>query len=239
MNPERLALLVATGTVMVLLVRDGCRGKPPVDPAAGLRTDVMIERLEADGWEVVEAEAQSDLIATLAALEGDTARLNRRVAEMARQAFVAGAELRAVTELQLQAETALRLAGEVHETAETLPGPETASGGDNATPDSVTSTFGDGVFSGRVSYFPAPSEFGLELRARIAAALVITEAADGRTLFSAAPSDPRVNLQLQASSWQPPAPLQVCSLGQKVRGGTLSIAGWEIGKLLFGALQGR
>ena len=231
MKAERVALLVTTGLLIIILVRDGCSGEPPVDPAAGLRTDVMIERLEADGWKVVEAEAQGDLIATLAALEGDTARLGQRVAEMARQAFVAGAELRAVTQLQAKAEAQLRLEGEVHG-ADTVHLPYQG-------PDSVTSTFDDGLFSGRVSYFPAPAEFGLELRARIAAVLAITEAADGRTLFSAVASDPRAVVTLSGASYQPPDPVQVCSLGQKVRGGTLSIAGWEIGKLLFGALQGR
>ena len=230
MRHERVALLVATGLVVILLARDGCRGKPPVDPAAPARTDAMIQALRDEGWTVMEAAVVSDLIKHAASLEQDTAKLHRALAKLAQEAFVAGAELHAVAELHAEAATALRLAGVEH--GDTL---RRLTRGDTAAyagllppfmPDSITAEFDDGVFSGAVGFLPRENEFRLGIRARIAAALAIVEGADGRVLFSAVPSDERVTLSIQGASWQPPAPVQHCSLGTRIR--------WGLGGLAVG-----
>ena len=237
LGPMKRALLVLAAVIVVGLIAARALHVEQPDPVAPLRTDHMIETLRDEGWTVVTAEEYGEMKWSIADLETDTSTLRRKVRELLQAAQIAGAEVRAVTEMRAEAETALRLSGEAH--SDTLMRLERQYADVPRVADSVTATFDDGVFSGRVAYFPRSTELGLLVGARIDAALAGTEGADGRVLFSAVPSDPRVRISLDRAQWSPPEPVRVCPIMHQARAGVVTVVGWEGAKLLYRAWQGR
>lgn len=232
MKHERAALLITSAISLGCILSDLFgRSRPEPDPAAVPRTEEFIARIQEDGWVVLSGEQHGTLLWQVADLEADTSRLAGKVRDLLRAAEIAGAEVRALTEFRAQAEAALRLSGEAHaarpDTLMRLEYPGYA--GLHGTPDSITAVFDEGVFSGRVAFFPHPNEFSLLLRARISAAIAITDAPDGRVLFSVVPEDPRVRVTLANAHWAPPPPVQQCSLGTRLRWG---ISGIGVGVVL-------
>lgn len=225
-----IAIALLSLAVIACMFRGGQK-KPA--PDAKPRTDQMIQALKDDGWTVVTAEEYGNMQWAIADLETDTSTLHGKVRELIQTAKVAGGEVRAVAEFSAQAESALRLSAEAHgDTLLTLEHDPTYAEM-HRQPDSLVADFDDGVFSGRVAYFPAPEEFSLLVRAQIDAALGITSAADGRTIFSVIPNDPRVRINLDRALYSSPPPVNVCSFGQRAKAGAIgSVLGTVVGLAL-------
>ncbi len=221
MTFERKALLIVSALLVLTITTRGCGRKDPVPhDVAVARTDQMIAILQDSGWVVQTAATASDLTSRLSKLEGDTTRLARQMRALAEQAQIAGAEVRGMAELRAEASTSLQLQAEQYgDSLLRLSRDPTYAGVARGLVDSVTAHFDDGVFAGRVSYYPYRSQFGLDFLARFGAALAITNQPDGRVLFAAIANDPRIKLTLENPLWSPPPPMQVCSIGTRLRWG--------------------
>lgn len=215
---------VLTGVAACVAVLGLCRGthKAIPDPGAPMRTDRMIEALRDSGWVVLPAEKVGEVGWKVSDLEADTARLGRQVRTLKQEAAAAGAQVRVLTGLYAQTRADMELHAEAHMDTTAQVGA-----------DSLTSTFGDGVFSGRIAFYPRKEAFHLQVVAEIAAALAVTEAPDGRVLFSAAPKDPRVTLRLDQAQWVPPAPVRACTLGQTARAAAVGGLAVQLGRALL------
>lgn len=193
--------------------------KPPEQPFEEERTEELIRQLADQGWAVTRAEAVGDLTGALLAARDSTDALSVLYADAARQASLLGGRVASLTELLAEAEA--NLAGAAQRDTVYVEGEQR---------ERAFINFDDGVFAGRVAYLFAPVDsFSVELRARIEAALTMTEAPDGTMLFAATSADPRVRLSLGSASWSPPAPVQVCSWRTRGRwtafGGFLGVLG--------------
>jgi hypothetical protein len=160
-------------------------------------------------------------------------RLAGRVKQLLEEAKLAGAKVRALTELQVEASTSLTLQAEQPDTLMRLSRDPLYASVARGLVDSVFARFDDGVFAGRVAYFPMRGQFGLDFRAQFAAALAITDQPDGSVLFAAVPSDPRIRLTLTNSIWVPPPSADVCTWGQR---GKAAVVG-SLATLLIGAVR--
>lgn len=221
MTKERAILALLAVLLLACVARDQLRPKP--DPVAPLRTDQMIAVLQDSGWVVVTAKQAGNLAWKVTDLERDTTTLGRKVRELARQATIAGAQIRALSELHASAADTMLVPAVAHNNAETMP----------LLSDSLTAAFDDGVFSGRVAYFPRPSQFSVLVQAQIALETAITQGADGRVLFSAVPSDPRVKLALEGAVWSPPPPVRVCTWTQRGRAALVGGGLTELGRVFL------
>jgi len=191
----------------------------PKQPFEEERTEELIRQLAAQGWSVARAEDVGDLTGALLAARDSTDTLSVLYADAARQASLLGGRVASLTELLAQAEANIEQ-GAQRDTVYV--------GGQSR--ERAFVDFNDGVFSGRVAYLFAPADsFSLHLRARIEAALTMTEAPDGTMLFSARSTDPRVALSVGSAQWSPPPPLRVCSWRTRGRwtalGGFLGVLG--------------
>lgn len=216
-------LAVAAAVVVVVLLR---RHPAAPDPAAPMRTDQMIAALKDSGFVVLQAETHGNLLWRLADLERDTSGLHVRIRGLSHELELAGAQVRSYTEVEANAHSTLDLPAERHQDT-------TAHA---AQPDSATTTFDDGVFSGRLAYFPLRDAFRLDVAARFEAAIAFAQGADGRVLATAVPSDSRVQLTLRNAMYQPPPAPARCTIGQRLETGLIAVGAWEGGKLAVRAV---
>lgn len=225
---DGLLIFLAAGWIATLAALGLHHPKP--DPAAPLRTEEMIRRLQGSGWVVAEATEQKNLVHALQQARDSTDWYRERAADLGRQAELAGAHVDAVAEMRAQAETALRLSGEAFVDS-TLNRPPSEP---QVRVDSVATPFSDGVFSGRVAFYPPRDTFFLSLRADVRAALAVTTTADRRLLFSAVPEDPRVSVSFARAEYELPPPVLRCPLGTRVRWGGMGVLAGGVAALLLG-----
>lgn len=201
--PWVLMLLMA----VTLLATRACPGPSPgEDPEVQrLRTALLSARAEAQGWYTALVEGTMAMEQQLMAAEDSMGLLAQEKAELAREVLALGGEIRVMADMVAELRGQLEAQGTTH-------GPAGA-------PDSVTAPIADGLLEGRVAYFPGPSRFALDYVARLSLVLGVVEAPDGRALLVARGTDPRVQLSYGQVYYQPPAPLPVCGLGERLRWG--------------------
>lgn len=208
MKLERLILVALALWLALELARDHFDGA--TDSAiAAMRTDSLISTLEERGWAVETAQEVTAREMMILDLVDDTTRLARELAHALEDARMAGAEVRAVGELVASATAALQLQGQAF-------GPDTVYAPE-LLPDSIIYEVRDSTFGGRFSVAPRLPGWPLtgNLSALIRGVITVTEAGDGRVIFAAIASDPRVALAFQSAYWTPPASTVRCSLEQR------------------------
>lgn len=199
-------LLVALLSI-TLLATHACPTPPPrEDPEVQrLRTAVLAANAQAQGWYTALVQGTTSLTLQLMEAEDSVGLLRAEKAALAREVRALGGEIRVMADLVAELRGQLEAQGTTH-------GPLEA-------PDSITARIDDGLLEGRVVYFPAASLFSLDYTARLALVLGVVAAPDGRALLVARGTDPRVQISYGQVYYQPPPPLQVCGLGERLRWG--------------------
>jgi hypothetical protein len=211
------------GGLALLLVLSTCGSRRALDArdarVDSLRTETLTARAAAMGWETRLASATEDLELRLQELGDSTALLAREKAELAREVEELGGRLATMVDLYAS------LAGTIETHDAVVHSSDSAHTGESVySPvnkvDSVTAAIDDGLLSGRMAFVP-PSTLDLDYSVRLALALGIIEAADGRLLATARAEDPRVALTFGEVYWSPPAPVNYCGIMTRI--------GWGLG----------
>lgn len=232
----KTVLGVAAGVVLALLIvthlaKDAFDGQPEDEMVARLQTDSMIARLEAGGMVVIPAQEYQHINLTVLDLADDTTAKAAQIRWLFGQLDLAGAQLRAYTEMSVRAEAELE--GEGRAFGDTIMVPQ-------ALPDSVAFALQDrgGTFGGTATVFPrqSPWEVRVSMVALVKGIVTVTEAPDGRVVIGALPADPRVSMALENAYWSPPPPIRVCTVSQQAKVGISSVVVWEGAKKLADVL---
>lgn len=215
MSARPVPWVIAGVLAVALLASVGLRRKPQEDPRVlQLRTELLAARAEAQGWRQQLVEGRQGLEEQLQSSRDSVGLLRGEKAALAREVEALGGRIQILADMYVEARGQLETRATVHGTA----------------PDSVTAPLDDGLLSGRVAYFPVRSAFDIQYVARLGLVLGAIGTPDGRALLVARSPDPRVELEYGAVFYQPPAPLRVCSVGERARWG-----GFGLG---FGVLLG-
>lgn len=203
-----------TGVMAVTLLLGQCSAGRRVAEANERRDSLATVALEARaaelGWETSfarETERGQTLARWLQDSRDSTALLQDEVAELAREVETLGGELRVVAEMYARAVGQIEAHDAVLHTS--------AEG-----PDSITGHVDDGLLSADVTATLEPPTVAIpRYSVELALALGWIEAPDGRALVTARASDPRVELRFGETYYDPPAPIQVCTFGQRLEAG--------------------
>jgi len=211
MNDPRTWIIAVLAIAVAFFALDGKAAEP--DPNAELKTEDLIRTLEERGHFVFATDPTvgvDDLVAQIESLEGDTARLAVQLRDAVQAIRVRDGEIRGVVTANLDLHAALdQLQGVVDSV--------TAEGD----PVSVSAAIDDPAFSGWLRYFYESRTFDAELRASPRFALTISEAPDGRFLFSAIAEDERFTPIIENGAWDPPPPIYQCTVRQQLRAGAV------------------
>lgn len=208
---------------IALLAAVGLRRGPPEGPRVQeLRTELLAARAEAQGWRQTLVEARQGLEAQLQSSRDSVGLLRGEKAALAREVEALGGRIVVLADMYAEVRGQLEAGATVHGT----------------TPDSVTAPVDDGLLSGRVAYFPTRSTFALDYVARLALVLGVVDAPDGRAMLVARSPDPRVALQYGSVFYQPPEPIRVCTVGQRLEWGAWGTGLGFVGGLVTGLKAG-
>jgi len=194
--------------MVAFLALDGDAAEP--DPNAELKTEELIERTRAAGFFVFEADPTEGVQDVIDGLEADTGRIATALREQVRQTQLLEGANRGLVVAHADALAVIEdLQGQVD---------SLNAQGD---PVSVTAQIEDPTFGGWLRFLYETQRFDAELTAEVPFALTMTEAADGRMLFSMVPEDPRVVATVNQGAWTPPPPVHQCTFRQQAKAGAV------------------
>lgn len=211
MSHPRLPWILA-GALAVLLFISQCSAGAMLEARDAqldsLRTATLAARAETMGWEVrfaQEAERGQTLARWLQTSRDSTSLLAEETAELAREVELLEGRVAALVEMyatargQIEAHDAT-----VHTSAEGV--------------DSITGDVSDGLLSAHVTATVEPPTVAIpSYSIELALALALVEGADGRSLVTARAADERVSIAFGELYVEPPAPVEFCGLGTRVK----------------------
>ncbi len=226
MKIQQIATLILAVIVTVGATRfvDGFGRRDLQDALNTLASDEILRRA-ADSlrWEVQLATLSDDLGRDLARAAGENDSLTARTVALIASVESLEGRVQQATEVSVSLIAALRTDSARAEIF--------ASADPDALPDSITAPYDDGLLSGRISFYPPVTEFGLEYTAQIRGTLVTAELPDGRwSVFAAAEDTARVRFNVPRVFISPAQPAPYCSFMAKGKwGGIGGLVGYLLG----------
>lgn len=185
-----------------------------------IRSEETRLRADSAGWGTafaIEVERGESLGSIVAAQDQQLRILGPATDSLIRQVELLEGRVAYLSEMYLGAVGQIETHGVVH------------ASDAGATPDSVTADVDDGLLAAHLYYRPPATLGANPYRVTIPLVATVSELADGRALFAARAADPRVTIELGAVYYQPPAPVQFCGLGTRVKDHG---RGYAIGRVL-------
>lgn len=174
---------------------------------ATMRSEQLIKVVDSSGWETHVLEATADLEQRLIESRDSTSLLTDEKAALSDQILTLGGSLRYMSDMYAE------IAGRIDEST-----PAVIHAENTESPDSATGTVKDGLLAADLVYRFARSTFGVtSYSLMIEMTTGFSELPDGRLLAVARATDERVRLSYGETFYQPPPPVQFCSVGTKAK----------------------
>jgi hypothetical protein len=209
------SLIIAGLVVALVLTTCGARraGEERDAVRDTLRTEELAHRADSLGWAVrVEAAlgANRSMMEVLQEREDSLDLLSLHASALAREVELLGGRLLTVSRMYAEAVGSIERHEAVVHRSDLIRSDQA--------PDSITGHVSDGLLEADVTATIDPPSVALP-RYSVALELVtaVTETPDGRALFTARAGDPRVTIAHRETYWQPPAPVEFCSVGTKLK----------------------